>query len=184
MAAPEQIIRECAERYGLQSKLDLRIGDFNRMRWEPASFDMVVGKAFLHHLTHEEEDGFLARFAELLKPDGIARFVGPCTNSGILTDLQFLIPVPGRPSKLNKQAFAAWKARDPHPDRDNSSRHYEQAGRRHFSEVEIIPFGGLQRFHWLLPSGQINRRFRRAALSLEERVMPCPCAAILPARRR
>ena len=107
----------CAGRLGLP--LEAVAGDFRELALPRADF--IVGKALLHHLTHDVEEQFLARCAELLRPDGEARFFEPAVNMAWLDRLRWMAPVPGRPSSLRKAAFANWKANDPHPDRDNSA---------------------------------------------------------------
>jgi hypothetical protein len=138
-------------------------GDFRHVSVTMGSFDFVIGKAFLHHLTHELETEFLARSALLLKSDGEARFFEPATNSQKLDKLRWMVPVPGRPSILNKRVFAEWKKNDPHPDRDNSSDHYIKSGKRFFSKVEVVPIGTIERFCRLIPEGNFNRKYRRWA---------------------
>jgi SAM-dependent methyltransferase len=169
LAVPIDLIEELATKFGCASKLDVREGDFERMDFELSSFDLVVGKSFLHHLTHEQEDRYLEKAAALLVREGQARFFEPCTNSGLLSTSQYLIPVPGRPSRLNKRAFQSWLERKVEPDRDNSSSHYTAIGRKYFAEVEIAPIGSIERFHRLLPAGTFNRKFRRLAEKLERR---------------
>jgi SAM-dependent methyltransferase len=128
-------------------------------------FDLVVGKAFLHHLTHDVEDAVLRRVATLLTPNGEARFVEPAVNSRLLDQIRWLVPVPGRPSKLQRAAYAAWKQADPHPERDNRDYHFHEVGQRYFAQVETWPMGGLERLHRLIPGDP--RRLRRRLHELE-----------------
>ncbi len=157
------------------SPVTVLVGQLPDLGLPEASFDLVVGKSFLHHLTHEDEDRYIAEIARLLAPGGEARFSEPAVNSARLDRLRWLLPVPGRPSRLSRDRFAAWKAADPHPERDNSSRHYRTVGARHFAEVRVEPFGGLERFHRLLPAGRLDRTFRRTAHRMD---------AALPRRAR
>lgn len=145
----------------------MMVGDFSRLSLEPGSFDFVLGKAFLHHLTHDLEDSCLAKVVHLLKPQGEARFVEPATNSTVLDTLRWAIPIGERPSILNRERFLKWKETDPHPDRDNSSAHFRDAGGKFFAEVDIVPFGSLERMCRLLPRGKFNRQFRRGAHKAE-----------------
>jgi SAM-dependent methyltransferase len=142
-------------------------GDFSRMEFEPASFDFIVGKAFLHHLTHDLESEYLKRVAALLKPDGEARFFEPAENSEFLENIRWAVPVPGRPSILDKKAFQQWKEKDPHPERDHSSQHYQQAGSLYFDETHIVVMGSIERLCRLVPPGKFNREFRRWAHRVE-----------------
>lgn len=84
-------------------------GDFGGLDFQSESFDFVVGKAFLHHLTYEQEAVYLAKTAAVLKNFGEARFFEPAVNSTTLDKLRWIIPVPGRPSILEKQAFQIYK---------------------------------------------------------------------------
>ena len=143
------------------------VGDFLRMDFPERSFDFVIGKSFLHHLTHEEEEAYLARVARLLKDEGEARFFEPAVNSTMLDLLRYAVPVPGRPSMLQRRAFAQWKASDPHPERDNSTGHYMDSGRKFFRESEYVLIGSIERLHRLLPGGRFNRRYRRWAHRVE-----------------
>ena len=49
-----------------------------------------MGKAFLHHLTHEDEALYLSKVAALLREGGEARFVEPAVNSRILDSVRTL----------------------------------------------------------------------------------------------
>ena len=64
--------------------------------------------------------------------------------------IRWNLPTPGRPSKLQKQKFAEWKAKDSHPDRDNSTAHIAELFSRHFEVVDARAAGGLARFHRLV----------------------------------
>lgn len=165
LAAPERAIREAAEQLGITNRLTLRIGDFADMEFD-APFDYIVGKMFLHHLTHEQEAAYLAKISQLLVPDGEARFAEPAVNSALLDHARWLVPVPGRPSSLQRRAFQAWKDADPHPPRDNSARHYQQVGARYFNDVQVMPVGGLERFNRVLPR-RWRTPYRRASLRIE-----------------
>ena len=92
-----------------------------------ASFDIIVGKALIHHLTEYEEQKLYHEVFRLLRPNGIAIFHESLQNSALLEFLRTLIPVnqknDPRPSRLSK----SWKEyiqNDPHPDRPNTSKHY------------------------------------------------------------
>jgi SAM-dependent methyltransferase len=155
------IVQQVNEKIG--SNVEVKTGDFCRMDFEPKSFDFIVGKAFLHHLTHELESRYLRKTALLLKPQGHARFFEPAVNNKMLDDVRWMIPVPGRPSSLNKRAFQVWNENDPHPHRDNSTQHYFRIGENFFDRTEAVPMGSIERLHRLLPAGKFNRRFRRWA---------------------
>ena len=163
--ATELIINEINNQIG--TRVRPLTGDFRLMEFEAGSFDFIVGKAFLHHLTHDLENEYLYKVSMLLKEEGEARFFEPAMNSKSLDRIRWLIPVPGRPSVLNKMAFQVWKENDPHPLRDNSSQHFQEVGKLYFDEINIILIGSIERFCRLLPAGKINRIFRRWAHRIE-----------------
>ena len=145
-------------------------GDFLENDLPSNSFDFVVGKAFLHHLTIPVEEKFLSETARLLKPDGEARFFEPAVNNKLIDSLRWYIPVKGRPSKLQREAFKVWKKNDPHPDRSFSSHHFIKAGKKFFDQVEIIPVGTLERFSKIMKWGESRNRFKRWALKNESAI--------------
>jgi 2-polyprenyl-3-methyl-5-hydroxy-6-metoxy-1,4-benzoquinol methylase len=170
----ERIINDVNLVLGLPN-IEVITGDFEKLSFKPRSFDFVIGKAFLHHLTHDIEDNYVRKIANILKLDGETRFFEPAVNNRILDWLRWIVPVPGRPSLLNRTAFLEWKKRDPHPDRDNSSRHYVMNGKHYFNEVEIVLLGSIERFHRLIPS----RKFRQWAHKIEPELpywFRYPCA--------
>lgn len=157
-----RIIIQAAKELGLNNIRPMT-GDFAEVPIEDRSFDFVVGKAFLHHLTMELESEYLQKVSRILKRDGEARFFEPAVNSRLLDDLRWMVPVPGRPSSLSRKAFSAWKELDPHPDRDNSSRHYQNQGEKYFQKVHVRPIGSIERLCRLMPKGKFNRSYRRWA---------------------
>ena len=164
------IIEKLNNSYNFKHPIVFVKGDFLKNKLPAQSFDIVVGKAFLHHLTVPLERLFLKETARLLKPDGEARFFEPAVNNKFLDDIRWHIPVKGRPSKFNKAAFKTWKDNDPHPDRSFSSSHFKKAGEELFHDVEIIPVGTLERFNKFIKKKTLNIRFRRWALKNEQRI--------------
>lgn len=146
-------------------------GDFLKVNFKESDFDFVIGKAFVHHLTHEQEEAFLEKIRNCLKPEGLVRFVEPAVNNKILDALRWMVPVKGRPSSLQKSKFNQWKLEDPHPNRDNSGKHYKKIGNQFFNEVEIVSVGAIERFNRLFPNASWNRKFRKKAYKLEK-LMP------------
>jgi SAM-dependent methyltransferase len=165
----ERILKEAASQLQIES-LRVSVGDFATIPFEPRSFDFIVGKAFLHHLTPELEEEYLSKAARLLKLTGEARFCEPAVNSPFLDKVRWMVPVPGRPSMFSKTKFQKYREQDPHPERDNSSDHFRRVGERFFCEVGIVPLGSLERFCRLMPQGNFNRRFRRWAHRVEARL--------------
>ena len=143
-------------------------GDFLKIKNVPNDFDYVIGKAFLHHLTHEQEIEFLKKIVLTLNKDGQARFVEPAVNNLVLDKLRWMVPVSGRPSSLQSKKFKAWLAKDPHPIRDNSGKHYKKLGLQFFKNAEIYSVGSIARLHRLLPDNNWNRKFRIFTFKLEK----------------
>ena len=158
-----RIVNEAAEQLGMSDSVEGVAGDFTALPFQDHEFDIVVGKAFLHHLTHELEAEYLDKAAQLLKSDGEARFFEPAENSRWLDSLRWMVPVKGRPSSLNKAAFKKWEESDPHPDRENTSKAYLDCARRFFHDVAVYPLGSIERFHRLMPAGGFDRKYRRWA---------------------
>ena len=163
-----EIIKLLNENYHFKHPLKFVEGDFLNNGLPANSFDFVVGKAFLHHLTIPLERLFLKESARLLKGDGEARFFEPAVNNKVLDELRWHIPVGDRPSKFDKAAFKEWKKNDPHPDRTLSSSHFRAAGKEFFKKTEIIPIGSLERFRRLIPNMKLNAKFTRWALANEK----------------
>ncbi len=164
-----RILNEALPQCDLAGSVEPISGNFADLDLAPASFDIVVGKALLHHLTHDLEDQYLQKSARLLKPDGVARFFEPAVNSQFLDRLRWMVPVHRRPSILSRRAFARWKEEDPHPERDNSTDHYVEVGRS-FKEIEIVPIGSVERILKLYPRGSYYRPARRWAHRVETRL--------------
>lgn len=162
-----EIVRKLNENYNFKFPIIFVEGDFLNNNLNAHTFDFVVGKAFLHHLTVPIEKLFLKETARLLKPAGEARFFEPAVNSVILDEIRWYTPIGDRPSKFNKKAFEKWKQNDPHPDRSFSSKHWKKAGKEFFKEVEIIPVGTLERFSRLFGWGEKRNKFKRWALKSE-----------------
>ncbi|TVZ25586.1 methyltransferase family protein [Gillisia sp. Hel_I_86] len=170
-SASGEIIKQVNDNFTFKFPIQFVDGDFLENKLSSHSFDFVIGKAFLHHLTIPVEKLFLKETARLLKPEGEARFFEPAVNSKILDEIRWHVPIGGRPSKFNKTAFARWKEEDPHPDRSFNSKHWEKAGEEFFKEVEIIPVGTLERFSRLFGWGERKNKFKRWALK-NERLLP------------
>ncbi len=143
-------------------------GDFLKIEKLSSNFDLVIGKAFLHHLTHEQERAFIKKIVTCLKPEGGARFVEPAVNNLFLDKLRWMVPVPGRPSSLCVKKFKRWQDKDPHPVRNNSSKHYRVLGNECFEKIIIEPLGSLERFHRFFPNAKWNRKFRFYAFKVEK----------------
>ncbi len=168
--ASGEIVRKLNESYDFEHPIKFVEGDFLKTRLPSGSFDFVIGKAFLHHLTIPVERLFLKETARLLKPDGEARFFEPAVNNKFLDAIRWHLPTQGRPSKFKRKAFKKWKEEDPHPDRSFSSKHFKKAGEEFFKEVEIIPIGTLERFSKLLALNKKQISFRQWAFRFEKKL--------------
>jgi len=166
-SASGAIVRKLNENYTFKHPIIFVEGDFLKNNLQSKSFDFVVGKAFLHHLTIPVEELFLRESARLLRQDGEARFFEPAVNSKLLDELRWHIPVGDRPSKFNTKAFKKWRQEDPHPVRSFSSKHWEKVGKMFFKEVSTYPVGTLERFSRFMKWGKQREEFRRKALIAE-----------------
>jgi 2-polyprenyl-3-methyl-5-hydroxy-6-metoxy-1,4-benzoquinol methylase len=165
-----EIVKALNNSYKFEHDITFINGDFTQSNLESALLDFVIGKAFLHHLTLELEYEILKKVAQVLKPEGEARFFEPAVNSKILDELRWAVPMNNRPSKwFQPKAFKDWENNDPHPLRDNSSKHFETVGKMFFNTVEIIPLGVFERFNRILPfKGKQKGKFKRNALKFEK----------------
>lgn len=163
-----EIVRKLNENFDFKYPIKFIEGDFLNNELAARSFDFIIGKAFLHHLTLPVESMFLKETARLLKKDGEARFFEPAINSRLLDELRWHVPVGGRPSKFNKTAFQKWKEEDPHPDRSLNSEHFKTAGKEFFKETEIILIGTLERFRRVIRYPKFNKRYTKWALRNEK----------------
>jgi 2-polyprenyl-3-methyl-5-hydroxy-6-metoxy-1,4-benzoquinol methylase len=160
------LIEEASKRLALTT-IESHAGDFLQIPFDNDYFDYIIGKDFLHHLTHELETDYLGKVASLLKANGQARFLEPVENSKVLEIIKYMVPVQGRPSIFCRQAFATWRENVPHPIRDNSSAHYVLTGQRFFKAVEVIFLGSLERLDVLMGNRSFIRPYWRWANRIE-----------------
>lgn len=164
--APGRIIEELNKNYDFPSPIKFIKGDFLKSDLTHDFYDIVIGKAFIHHLTHDQELAFTKKIVQVLKSVGMVRYFEPAVNSKLLDELRLLTPTPGRPSKIQRAKFKKWKIEDPHPERDNSSRRYKMIGEKYFEFTKIHPVGTIERFYRILPN-KFSSRFRRFAFRAE-----------------
>ena len=145
-------------------------GEIDSIGLKNNSYDIVIGKAVLHHLDHETEDKYLSIISRVCKEDGFARIVEGAQNSELLEFFRLLVPIGGRPSILNKNKYIKWKLTDPHPVRNNSSKHFIDIGNKYFKKVEFIPYGSIERFERLILNFPLNEKFRRLAHRLDNKL--------------
>ena len=163
-----EIVKLLNKNFNFRYPIKFVKGDFLKNDLPANSFDFIVGKAFLHHLTIPVERLFLKETARLLKKDGEARFFEPAVNNKILDEIRWYIPVGKRPSKFNKAAFKKWKNEDPHPERSLCSKHFNQAGKEFFSETIVTPIGSLERFRRMFSNNKLSAKYTRWALKNEK----------------
>jgi 2-polyprenyl-3-methyl-5-hydroxy-6-metoxy-1,4-benzoquinol methylase len=165
-----EIVKALNNSYNFEHNITFINGDFTQSNLEKESLDFVIGKAFLHHLTIPHERKIIEGVVKGLRTDGEARFFEPAINSKLLDELRWAMPMNNRPSKwLQPKAFKQWEENDPHPERDNNSKHFISLGNTFFNSVEIIPLGIFERFNRLLPlKGKLNGAFKRKALNFEK----------------
>lgn len=132
-------------------------GNLTNLPFENNQFDFIVGKSIIHHLTHEIEEKYLFKIAKILKQEGEVRFVEPAHNRPILRKILLMIPTKNRPSSLNFKEYHKYKMTDPHPIRDNSTKHFTKLGKRYFDYVNIVPFGMESSLIGLFPRFLMNR---------------------------
>ncbi len=164
------IIEKLNQNYDFEKPLQFIFGDFLEADIPEDFFDYVVGKAFVHHLTPEQEILYTEKIVSILKKDGVVRYFEPAVNSKFLDKIRFLIPLRDRPSSLQKKKFKAWKESDPHPERDNSSASYRKIGEKYFVETRIYCIGSIEKFHRLFPRGVNTKRFRQLAYRIEAKL--------------
>ncbi|MDG1728675.1 MAG: class I SAM-dependent methyltransferase [Algibacter sp.] len=166
---PGEIINKLNTSHKFEFEIKFIKGDFLKADIKNNFYDIVIGKAFVHHLTHDQEVKFTKKIVSILKANGLVRYFEPAINNKFLDHLRWLTPVPGRPSKFQRRKFEQWRINDPHPERDNSSKHYEKIGKKYFEETRIVPIGTIERFHRILPK-KYSRRFRRFAFKFERKL--------------
>ncbi len=168
-----------ADKLGLSERVHAVCSELNELQLEECSFDFVIGTHFLHHLTESQEQACLDEVSRLIKPTGEARFIEPAQNSLVLDWIRLAIPVYNRPSIFSRHKFSEFKAKDPHPERSLSSQHFRTVGKRYFNEVEIVPWGALQRFERFLPYNTKRFWVLKNVLKHLEIVIPTPLHMII-----
>ena len=165
----EHIAKECLRQLDLDATIDVRVGDPLDIDLG-GPYDVVIARRVVHHIPTAIEDEFVAMLASYTADDGWVRVTDPAVNSPRLDALRWALPAPGRPSRFSKEKFAAWKEQDPHPDRDNSTRHVESLFRRHFREVHSETTGGVSRLHRWVDSERYHDPALRALNAIDSKV--------------
>ena len=172
----EQIAPAAARLLGVDDRLEVRIGNPMELDFgEP--HDIVVGHLVFHHIPTDIEVQFAQMMADNTADDGWLRIVDPAVNWKALDDLRWILPAPGRPSKLSKN-WEAWKSQDEHPERDNSTPHVKSVFEQVFRDVRAENTAGLSRLHRWVDSDKyhdqalewLNRLDSRLPRSIQSRI--------------
>lgn len=149
-----------------QVDCEFREANIIQLPFEADSFDIVVGMAILHHLSHVNLMEAVQETHRVLKKNGVAVFYEPVENSKIFDFIQNLFPAGKkggshyRPSVLQRKA---WKKHiETLDDRALTTRELIIAG-RHFLTVKKQSYGLLIRLERL-----VGRRFRRALIAIDK----------------
>jgi len=118
MDRSKEYVDSARARHGHLPNLDLIVGDVLELsRFEPGSFDVVVGQATMHHLAHDLERASL-EFSRILKPGGRCVFIyEPLGHNPLFAAVRAIhISMAGWPDECNIferqiRAFAANFAR-------------------------------------------------------------------------
>jgi SAM-dependent methyltransferase len=84
--------RRRAELLGVADRIQFDVREAGETGYAPASFDVILGFAALHHLLFDLPMA-VAEIATLLKPDGVGYFVEPMANSSVLQRIRRMVPV-------------------------------------------------------------------------------------------
>ena len=130
------------------------------------TYDVIIGFAVLHHMNEESVLTSFRDFYRLLKNNGIAIFTEPVENSKSFEILQNIIPIPERPSILQRNKWKTYyKNLD---DRPMSNNEFIYAGKvNNFRSTKIFPHGLIIRLSKIF--GKKNKsRFISANLLLKK----------------
>jgi 2-polyprenyl-3-methyl-5-hydroxy-6-metoxy-1,4-benzoquinol methylase len=140
-----QKARRRAELLGFADRIQFDVKAAGKLDYAPATFDVIVGIAILHHL-HTQLDVIYDEVARLLKPGGVAYFTEPVANSGVMRTLRRIVPVPTHATPDERQLTYA---------------DFELMKSHGFAEVNYYHFHGLTRLRRVL-GGAGERPLRRA----------------------
>lgn len=130
--------RERAAREQLET-INFRTMNAEALEFADHTFDVVCGRAILHHL---DLDKALTELARVLKPEGSAIFIEPLGHNPLINLYRHLTP--------------HLRTEDEHPllmsDLKTMERYFGQLDLRffHLQSLLAVPFGGLQGFERLL----------------------------------
>ncbi|HEY3283535.1 MAG TPA: class I SAM-dependent methyltransferase [Armatimonadota bacterium] len=132
--------------------------DIRTLPYPDGTYDLVVGRAILHHVSVPDVRQALKECHRVLKPGGRALFVEPVENSALFAFLQNLVPagrqgtLSFRPSILQRRAWARYVAAM--DDRDMTTRELLTAGAP-FASAKATPLGVLIRLERVMPKALV-----------------------------
>jgi SAM-dependent methyltransferase len=110
--ASTAVARRRSELHGVDGAIDFVLGAGERLPFEPDRFDVVVGKAVLHHLDVARAAPELHR---VLRPGGRAAFAEPLGTNPVIAFARDHLPYPGKNPRgadvpLSYDDIRAWEA--------------------------------------------------------------------------
>lgn len=111
-AASVGVARRRAEMDGVAERIEFRVATAEDLPYGDESFEIVIGKAILHHIDPAEGAAHLSR---VVKPGGRAAFVEPMGMNPLLVLARDRLPYPGKnppgdDKPVNYDEIAAWTA--------------------------------------------------------------------------
>jgi len=156
-----------ADLNGVANNLVAGVMDGSRLGYRDGVFDLVFGRAILHHFDDDRIHKVMREVCRVLKGGGEAVFLEPVEDSPLFERIQQLVPAGRagtdyyRPSCLSRAQFRQY--RETEIDAVITTEHLSELG-CYFDAVHLERFGlliRLDRFTWDLPWGQ------RARLALD-----------------
>jgi 2-polyprenyl-3-methyl-5-hydroxy-6-metoxy-1,4-benzoquinol methylase len=142
--------------------------------FESKSYDIVIGKAVLHHLSTSDVSKALSEAYRLLNEAGIAIFLEPVENSKLFDLIQNLFPAGERGSRRYRPSILQRGAWNEYirllDDRSMTNRELVSEGKKHFQSVRISPYGFLVRLTRLI--GKNHRQTLRRMDEVIFRILP------------
>lgn len=111
-AGSVEVARRRAELDGLDDRIDFEVATAEDLPYDDESFEIVVGKAILHHIDPAAGAAHLAR---VVRPGGRAAFVEPMGMNPLLVLARDHLPYPGKnppgdDKPVDYDEIAAWGA--------------------------------------------------------------------------
>ncbi|MCL4178126.1 MAG: class I SAM-dependent methyltransferase [Verrucomicrobia bacterium] len=141
MDRSEDYVASARAKHGHLPNLELLVGDVLELsRFEPGSFDVVVGQATMHHLAHDL-DRASRQFSRILKPGGRCVFIyEPLGHNPLFSAV-----------RAAHFSFTSW------PDECNLYERQIQAFAAHFTRYEFQPFNLFGYWAKALPNISLSR---------------------------